>query len=56
MNDLYQQFCFSQAAEESPSALPSPGRPPPLPDRSFIPAGAGDATKRRYEHASDLAP
>merc|ERR1719234_2550032 len=40
----------SQVAEESPS--PGPGRPstPPglHPGRSFIPAGAGDATKRRF--------
>jgi len=38
----------SQAAEESPSAAPSPCRPSTPPGRSFIPAGAGDATKRRF--------
>merc|ERR1719397_1977924 len=38
----------SQVAEESPSAAPSPGRPLTPPGRSFIPAGAGDATKRRF--------
>jgi len=35
-------------AEESPSVVQSPGRPSTPPGRSFIPAGAGDATKRRF--------